>query len=199
VINELKLGDHAAFFFRTNEERLRVVVPYMIEGLKRNERCVYIADENSVFDILCGLHKAGAPVSELQKKGALSVVTKRESYLRHGMFEPERMVSDLNTEVKYSLEHGFTGFRASGEMSWALDLPTALGRLLEYETKLQAHWPKEFGGVCQYDETRFPAYLVEKMIEIHSVVIRDGKVIRKPEGQPLQRRSGGMRQAESRL
>ncbi len=199
MINELELGDHAAFFFKSNQERLGVAIPYMAAGLQRNERCVYIADENSVFDILCQLHKAGLPVSELQKKGALSVITKRESYLRHGMFEPERMVSDLNTEVKYSLEHGFSGFRASGEMSWALDLPTALGRLLEYEEKLQAHWPKEFGGVCQYDETRFPAHLVEKMIAIHSVIIRDGKIVRKPAGQPLHSRFERARSVETRL
>jgi len=56
------------------------------------------------------------------------------------------MVSDLNNEVKHSLEHGFTGLRASGEMSWALDLPSALARLIEYEERLQATWPAEFGA-----------------------------------------------------
>jgi hypothetical protein len=88
------------------------------------------------------------------------------------------MVADLHSEVKYSLEHGFCGFRASGEMSWALDLPSALSRLLEYEQKLHKRWPAEFGGICQYNETLFSLELVEKMIRLHPIIIRGGRIIR---------------------
>jgi hypothetical protein len=66
-----------------------------------------------------------------------------------------------------------------------LDLPSALGRLIEYENKLQERWPAEFGGLCQYNESLFSAELVEKMINLHSVIIRGGKIIRR-QTQPAQ-------------
>jgi two-component system, chemotaxis family, sensor kinase Cph1 len=179
VIENLKLGDHVAFFFKTNEERLAHAIPYMIRGLEKNERCLYVADENTVFEILVKFHHAGLDVRAAQRRGALAVLTKRETYLRHGPFEPEKMIADLHGEVKYSLEHSFCGFRVSGEMSWALDLPSAHGRLIEYEEKLQKLWPAEFGAVCQYNETLFSPEIVEKMISLHPVVLRGGKIIRR--------------------
>lgn len=187
MIEQLKLGDHVAFFFKTNEERLSHAIPYIIHGLHRNERCLYIADENTVFDVLIRFRNAGVDVSAAQRRGALNVLTKRETYLRHGIFEPEKMIADIHTEVKYSLEHAFSGFRASGEMSWALDLPSALARLIEYEVKLQKLWPAEFGGLCQYNETLFSPELVEKMISLHSVIVRGGKIIRRdaPEAESI--------------
>jgi hypothetical protein len=178
-VESLKMGDHIAFFFKTNEERLSWAIPYIAVGLNQNERCLYIADENTVFDILCRLQNFGVDVREAQRRGALKVLTKRETYLRHGLFEPGRMIGDLHTEVKYSLEQGFVGFRATGEMSWALDLPTALERLIEYEETLQQRWPAELGAVCQYNESLFAPELVSKMIDLHSVIVRNDKIIRR--------------------
>jgi hypothetical protein len=179
MIEQLKLGDHAALFFKTNEERLTHAIAYLIQGLQNNERCLYIADENTVFEVLVRFHQAGVDVRKAQRRGALSVVTKRETYLRHGPFEPEKMIADLHSEVKYSLEHAFAGLRATGEMSWALDLPGAFARLFESEEQLQKLWPAEFGALCQYNETLFSPELVEKMIGLHSIIIRGGKIIRR--------------------
>jgi hypothetical protein len=95
-------------------------------GLKQNEQCIYIAEDNSIPRIYRELENIGVDVDVAQKRDALRIVTKHETYLRHGIFEPEKMVGDLNNEVKYSMEHGFAGLRASGEMSWALDLPSAV-------------------------------------------------------------------------
>lgn len=179
-VSELGMGDHVAYFFRANSERLSFVVPYIAMGLRRNERCLYIAEDNSIPSIYRELQYLGIDVDQEQKRGALSVLTKRETYLRHGVFEPEKMIADLNAEVRYSIEHGFTGFRASGEMSWALDLPSALARLTEYEEELQQAWPSEFGAVCQYDETRFPQQIIERMKRIHAVYVENGKIVRQP-------------------
>jgi hypothetical protein len=175
---DLQMGDHVAYFFRSNAERLAFVIPYIAIGLQKNERCLYIAEDNSIPRIYRELEEAGVDVDNAQKRGALSILTKRETYLRHGIFEPEKMITDLNNDVKYSLEHGFSGLRASGEMSWALDLPSALARLIEYEEKLQASWPAEFGGVCQYDLTRFAPELIERMKRIHEIYVEDGKIVR---------------------
>lgn len=179
ISEELGLGDHAAYFFRDNAERLAFVIPYILNGLRNNERCVYIADENTVPHILAEFRWAGVDVSDATRRGALSVVTKLDAYLRHGIFEPERMIADLDRDVGLALQNGFSGLRVTGEMSWALDLPFALGRLCQYEEELGHRWPDKLAGLCQYNETRFPAHVIERMAASHCVVVRDGKIIRR--------------------
>lgn len=181
-IEQLGTGDHVAYFFRSNAERLAFVIPYMVIGLRRGERCMYIADENSVPRICQELQSAGVDVEEEKKRGALNVVTKHETYLRYGMFEPRKMIYDLDREVKLSLDQGFTGLRASGEMSWALELPSAMARLIEYEEQLQAVWPAEFAGVCQYNATRFAPELIAQLKRIHEIYVEDNKIIRQKPG-----------------
>jgi hypothetical protein len=175
---ELGLGDHVAFFFKSNPERLAFVIPFMIRGLRRNERCVYIAEENTVPRILAEFRWAGIDIDSATAGGALSVVTKHETYLRHGIFEPERMIADLDRDVRLALEKGFAGLRVTGEMSWALDLPSALGRLCQYEEDLRRHWPRQLAGLCQYNESLFPAGLIERMTGCHRITVRDGNIVR---------------------
>ena len=179
ISEELGLGDHVAYFFKTNDERMQFVIPYIINGLNRRERCVYIADDNTVPRILGEFRWAGVDVGKATASGALSVVTKHDTYLRYGIFEPERMITDLDRDVRYALQNGFRGLRVTGEMSWALDLPSALSRLCDYEQELCRRWPRELGGLCQYDETRFPADVVQKIVDCHCLVVRDGNIIRR--------------------
>ena len=178
LIDHVGLGDHVAFFFKTNQERLSFVIPYMIDGLRNRERCVYIADENTVQEILAEFRNAGIDIEESTASGALSVVTKHDTYLRDGIFDPERMIADLDREVTIALERGFSGLRVTGEMSWALDLPSALSRLCEYEQELYRHWPSQLAGLCQYNEALFPPDVIERMAACHCAVVRDGNIVR---------------------
>jgi hypothetical protein len=175
---ELGLGEHVAFFFKSNEGRLAFVIPHMVRGLRNRERCVYIAHENTLTDIQDAFAEAGVDIDSSSAKGALSIVTTHDTYLRHGIFEPERMIADLDRDVRFALQLGFSGLRVTGEMSWALDLPFALSRLCEYEHELRRHWPAQLGGLCQYDESLFAADVVERMAGCHSVVVRDGNITR---------------------
>lgn len=179
VGEELGLGDHVAFFFKNNAERLAFVIPYIIAGLQNRERCVYTVDENTVPEILAEFKKAGIDIDATTANGALSVVTKHDTYLRHGIFDPEKMITDLDRDVRLALQNGFKGLRVTGEMSWALDLPSALSRLCEYEHELYHHWPEQLAGLCQYNESLFPSDVIDKMAECHCAAVRDGNVLRR--------------------
>lgn len=179
MMEELHMGDHAALFYRSKADQLACALPYIAIGLKRNERCVYIAVDNPALEILRRLDELGVNTAAALQRGALRVVTKSETYMRHGVFEPEKMVDDFHRDVQQALQDGFAGLRASGEMSWALDLPSALFRVIEYEQELHARWPAHLSGLCQYDESRFPAQLIDEMTKMHRVIVRGGKIIRR--------------------
>jgi hypothetical protein len=172
------VGDHAALFYRTKTEQLAYALPFIATGLKRGLRCIYISDDHPVFEILGRLQALGINTTDAQNKRALRVATKKETYLRHGVFEPQLIVAGFHAEVEQALRDGFTGLRAAGEMSWALDQPSALSRLIEYEEDLQARWHDHLSGLCLFDETRFPAYVIDEMVRIHPIVIRGGKIVR---------------------
>jgi len=175
---ELGLGDHVAYFFKNNRERLSFVIPYMLRGLQNRERCVYIAHENTLTDILAEFMAAGVDINSASASGALSIVTTHDTYLRHGIFEPEKMIADLDRDVRFALQLGYSGLRVTGEMSWALDLPFALSRLCEYEQELCRRWPAQLGGLCQYNESLFSADVVERMMDCHCVAVREASILR---------------------
>lgn len=176
VMENLRAGDHAALFYRSRAEQLAIVVPFIAIGLKRGERCLYIAEDNSVALIIQEMRKGGVDVDGAQASGALTISTKQDTYLRHGIFEPARMTEDLIEEVKKSIRLGYTAFRAAGEMSWALTQPSALALLSDYEVRLHEQFPGQFVGLCQYDERSFEPRVIADMIRIHPIVIARGKL-----------------------
>src|SRR5688572_17046820 len=141
IMENLRAGDHAALFYKSRAEQFAAIVPFIAIGLKRGERCLYIADDNSVAMIINEFEKGGIDVDAAQKSGALTVSTKHHTYLRHGIFEPAKMTEELCQEVQESIRMGYPAFRATGEMTWALPLPSALAQLSDYETKLHAAFP----------------------------------------------------------
>src|SRR5687767_7768185 len=91
VIEEISPGDHCALFFQTRAEQFSWVCPFIASGLRRNERCLYITYDNSVPMVLSKLSNAGIDVAVAQARSALRILTKEQSYQKHGMFEPARM------------------------------------------------------------------------------------------------------------
>ena len=90
------------------------------------------------------------------------------------------MIEDICAAVDASVAAGFMGLRAAGELSWALDLPSALAQIIQYEEELDEHFYSKFAALCQYDESRYPAYIFEHVKRLHPVILSGGQVIRKP-------------------
>jgi len=177
-LKQLQGGDLVALFYKTRAEQLRFVIPYIAEGIAQNQRCLYITDDTPVRLILSKLEDFGVDVAAAQKRGALDVLTKHETYLRHGGFAADKMIADLELDTQATIAKGFSGLRGSGDMGWALDKPGLLPKMIEYQEKLFQQFPPNFLAMCQYDETRFAPDVLKRMAEVHSVVIRDGNATR---------------------
>lgn len=115
-VEALRPGDHAALIYATRAEQFSVIAPFVKIGLERRERCFYIAHENSIPLVLEKFAQIGVDVAAAQASGALTVATKHETYHKHGLFQPEKMISDLRAEVDKALKSGFSGLRATGEI-----------------------------------------------------------------------------------
>lgn len=180
AVQQLRPGDHAALFYRTRNEQLDAVIPYIQAGLERNQRCLYIAGDTSPGFVVDALERGGIDVARAEREGRLTVATPNSTYLRYGVFEPQKMVEGLKREVQSALDCGCSAFRGTGELGWAAALPSALLRLYEYELLFDADLSSAFIALCQYDETLFGPETISQMLRIHPKIVARGRLFANP-------------------
>jgi chemotaxis family two-component system sensor kinase Cph1 len=176
-IEQLKVHDHLCLIYESREEQLAAVIPFIRIGLERGQRCVYIADENTSAFILEKIRADGIDVERKIESGALMVVTKRESYLRSGYFDPDLMLKFLKEAVDSAKKDGFSALRATAEMTWAIGDEPGLERLMEYEAKLNDFYPEnDLVGIYQYNRSRFKPEIIFDVIRTHPIVVYGSQV-----------------------
>ncbi len=174
-------GDHLCLIYESRNEQFAAVVPFMRDGLARDEQCLYIADDRTIVEVQQALRQAGVNVDAEEERGALRIVSKRETYLRHGGFDPEAMINLLRAATVEAVARGYTALRATGEMTWALGPEAGTERLIEYEAGLNAFFPGSRAlAICQYNRPRFSPEIIHGVLRTHPVAIVGARVCRNP-------------------
>lgn len=178
----LGLHQHLCLIYDTPEEQFAAAVPYLRAGLDRNERCLYIADENSGSAVLDALREAGTDVDHSLRSGALILAGKRETVLKPGRFDPDWWISFVSQAVHEARDNKFSGLRTLlGEMTWALGQETTPESLIEYEAKLNRFVSDhEIRILCQYHRQRFSPELMLGVIRTHPIVVYGDMISRNP-------------------
>lgn len=176
-IQEMKLGDHICLIYKDEEEQMEAIIPYLKQGLERNEACVYIVDDRTLAEVKAALMKGGIDVENEVARGSLVFSTKREAYVMSGEFDPKSMLVFLRKAMEESVAAGFSGFRVTGEMTWALGNECGCERLIEYEALLNDFFPgSKATAICQYNSKRFGPEIIRDVLRTHPVAIVDGQV-----------------------
>jgi signal transduction histidine kinase len=172
AINNLQPHDHLCLIYETQDEQFEAAIPYIHEGLKQGEKCIYIADENTVESVQTEMNKTGIDVDFYQKSGALSIVTSQESYVKGGSFDPDRMIQFLENLTKQAKEEGYSALRVTGEMTWVLAGDPGSERVMEYEARLNYFIGKnDCLAICQYNRNKFSPDTILDVIHTHPLVI----------------------------
>lgn len=178
-IEKLDLHDHLCLIYETRDEQFEAIVPYFRAGLARGQKCVYIADDNTCEAVVAALRSSGLDTERHLASGALVVLTKQDAYLKQGFFDPDWMIDFLKAATTAALSEGFSGLRATGEMTWVLGPEPGVDRLLEYESKLNYFFPAyKCLAICQYNRRRFDYKILREVILTHPIVISGSTVAR---------------------
>ncbi len=165
-------GEHLCLIYDDPSGKLAAVAAYVRAGLQRGERCVYIADDRTCEQVVDALVAEGVDVAAERARGAFSLLTKRETYLRSGTFDPQAMIALLREATDEAIAAGFCGLRATGEMTWALGVEPGCDRLIEYEALLNDFFPGSRAlGLCQYNLRRFPPATIRDVLRTHPMVV----------------------------
>ena len=175
-MHHLHVGDHACYLYEDPEKQLAIAASFLAEGLKKNQRCVYVADEHRPEEILSVLSAAGIRTKEESDKGNLSIITKHETYLADGTFVPEKMVDRLRQISKSASQQGGRPVRSAAEMSWASKEVERHNALVNYELLVDFFFlnvePKML-GLCQYNVKHFHSAIIDGMRLSHRLVFQD--------------------------
>lgn len=165
-------GDHVCLIYENKQEQMSAVIPYVKQGLERGEACVYIVDELSVDEVKQAFRDAGVDAEREERSGSLIFMTKRESYLKSGTFDPESMIAQLDKATLGSVSAGYSGLRITGEMTWALGDCCGCDRLIQYEALLNGYFPgSKATAICQYNRNRFSPEIIRDVLRTHPVAI----------------------------
>jgi len=172
AIEGLSVHDHLCLIYESQEEQFAAVVPFIRHGLAAGQRCVYVADDNTVDAVGAALRSGGVDVDAESARGALRILTKPESYLRDGRFDPDGMIALLGEATAAAKADGFSALRATGETTWGLGGEPGTERLFEYEAKLNHFLPDHDAlAICQYNRSRFAPDVILNAIRTHPVVV----------------------------
>ena len=171
-LKDQDLGTHICCIYRNKEEQLSALSSFMSLGIERNEKCLYVVDDRTKEEVIEAFESLGFDVEDFVESGQFEFMTKSESYLKDGYFDPDEMINLLEEVKDEALEEGYDGLRVTGEMTWFFSDMPGVERLMEYETKLNEFLPnKKVIALCQYNEEKFEPETLVDVLHTHPKVL----------------------------
>jgi MEDS: MEthanogen/methylotroph, DcmR Sensory domain len=179
---ETSIGAHICAFYRGQQDRDDLLIPYLEEGIRNGEKCICLVDTARPEEIWDSLHCDHAALEGPARQ--VEVLRSTETYLRAGgRFDTDLMIDWLTENVTAALSgEGFPLVRAAGEMSWALGGFPGTGELFYYESQLNKYTARIPRQVlfCMYDLDRVTGSMVIDAMKTHPRVLVGGLLFENP-------------------
>ena len=136
VFTEHQLSGHLCFAYESLHEHIEVLTPFLLQGLKRRAKVIYIVDNHPAREILSYFWRIGVNPDLYLASGQLVILNRYETYIQQESFSPDQMLAFVQLEIDRAVREGYSGLVATGEMTWALRGYPGSERLVEYEMRL---------------------------------------------------------------
>lgn len=151
----------------------------MIQGLEKGEKCLFIIEESTAISISHFFKDKSNDLKAYIESGQYIILSKEESCLKDGYFDPDLMIELLKSNLQQALDEGYSGLRVTDEMTWVFSNLPGVGRLMEYEAKLNEFIPdSRITAICQYNENRFTPKVLIDVLKTHPKVFLYGDYYR---------------------
>jgi hypothetical protein len=174
---EARLENHfhaCAFVMGPSEER-EVIDPFLVEGMRRGEKAVYIVDPAAREEHERRL-STSAPSSDL-----LEVTTWAEAHLKGGSFDQDRMIDGLETMLRDHAAAGKPPMRLVGQMGWVFSKPPGIEQLVAYEATVnEVLNRRKTPTVCVYDVRHLNGSMMMDLLRAHPLTVMNGVLHENP-------------------
>jgi len=167
------VGDHIAHFFRGDDQRFSVLGPYVATGLRRDERCVFIA-RPAVGEQLCEWLDAQGVDADAARS--------RDRLILHPGEATEDDMKRLADRIDAEAQAEDEPFvRWSGDGEWALEQDITVCEMLRCEALYDEHsadW--RMLALCQFDLTVFESDVIMDALRTHPYCVMGDVVVPNP-------------------
>jgi len=150
VIGAVPWGFHICMFYRTPQDLIDILAPYLRTGLENGEFCLFITSKTS--DSEKTAEKLGALIAGFDKylkKGQIEITDYTKFYFRNGRFNAEWIQNNMSDRLDKALASKYPGMRIFGETDWFRK--AGWHNLIDYEKEVDIHMAKRnIMAVCAY-------------------------------------------------
>lgn len=166
-------GDHICAIFETHAEQMGIMGSFMSAGIQAEQRCVWVAPEDSANALRQTLADMGGDLPSLEASGQLLIISDIDFYLNEGVFDPDRTIGLISTLLQDNEREGYSTMRLGVDVSHHLsservdpDAWERFERQLTYEIA-----PLPMVMVCQYDRRQVSGAMIVIAMRTHRIVI----------------------------
>jgi hypothetical protein len=170
----LGFGDHAFALYGSEDFRRKVSLPFIRAGLTKGEAVMYLVTENKLDSEVREIQRCGIDSDEL-KKGALTIMSAHEWYIKRGKAHAETLVANWMKLIKEKEKAGFTGLRVAGETEVFFDYEKSQ-ELVRYEELLGRQFTGNICALCLYSEGKLEKEQFVRVYKSHGHIIQEGIV-----------------------
>jgi len=172
---------HICAFFRTSDERYRMLMPFIREGMEQGDKALHIVNPSLRTDHTQRMSEGGIDAGKVEVEGQLEIIGWYDGPLRGGRFNQSEWVASLPVVLGEGRAQGFPLTRLIADMEWLLKDRDATDRALEFECRANLALPKAGDIViCAYDLDKFGAEMVINALRTHPLVIIGGMIQHNP-------------------
>lgn len=176
TIQQIKKDDHSCLIYNSKVEFLHCLIPFVREGIKKNEKCLIVLDEIQREDIIRSfkhIYREGPiPASDFCPNGRITIEKFQSIYFKEKEFSMESTIKLYLDFTKQALEEGYSGARTFVEVSSSIKELIKENVFLEWEKYGDKYFHNSnFQAVCAYDKKHFSAEFLEQIQHIHPINI----------------------------
>lgn len=180
ALNETDLSRHLASFYENPITQLTLAAEFIDYGLQSNYQCLYLADQNSLEAVERAFSATGIDVAQRREDSDLCIDDASNVYLESG-FDPNRMISKLESACTDSVEAGYEGLFVAGENTWCFHTKSSFNQIVGFESDFDEICPTlPVHALCQYDLRRFSEESIAKALWTHKQVVYRNMICENP-------------------
>lgn len=179
ALTRIQPKDHLCLIHKNQEELENVIIPYIVIGLKNNEKCLYIGDRDSLDSVRSMLLGDGLQIELYEAAGQLLMLD--SAVLFHNNVDQldfNKVLDLYKQECQKALQEGFNCLRISDDLSWAITKQLTYEDVFLYEEHLNRDIISTYSCIllCQYNQRNFDARTIRRIVAAHPVIIHNGKI-----------------------
>jgi len=163
-VRRLRAGDHAVFYYDTEEVKRNITFPFLEVGLPKGEAIVYVVSENKLDSESQALQRYGIGADYFGTE-AFTIMSDDEWFMKEGKAQPNIIIDNWRAIAKEKQKAGFTGVRGAVEMKLMLNYSRE--QLLRLETMLGKQFTINQCVMCLYDVNRLEEKQVIQLSKCH--------------------------------